>query len=87
MKMAKTIALAVIAAIVVTLITGLINVTPGGGFVGAVWYGFPLNWINKLITNPIAWSVQWTGLVVDLVVWFIVAMIVLMLIGIVRKHK
>lgn len=86
MKIGKTIGISVIAAIVVTLITGIINVTPGG-LVGAVWYGFPLNWINKLITYPTAWAVQWAGLVVDLVVWFIVAMIVLFLIGMARKHK
>lgn len=86
MKIGKTVGISVIAAIVVTLVSGIINVTPSG-LVGAVWYGFPMNWINKLITYPTAWSVQWVGLVVDLVVWFIVAMIVLTLIGMARKRK
>ncbi len=86
MKIGKTVAIAVVAAIVVTLITGVVNVTPSG-LVGAVWYGFPLNWINRLVTYPVAWAVQGVGLVVDLVVWFIVALIVLMLIGMVRKNK
>ena len=89
MKMGMTIVAAIIVGVVITLITGLLPSTPSG-LVGAVWYGYPLNWINRLIISPTAgnpWVVQWVGLIVDIVVWFIVALIVLMLISMTRKHK
>jgi hypothetical protein len=89
MKMAMKVGLAIVAGVVITLITGLLSSTPSG-LVGAVWYGYPLNWINRLVIAPTAgnpWVVQWVNLVVDIVVWSIVALIVLMLIGMTRKHK
>ena len=59
--------------VVITLITGLYNITPGG-LVGAVWYGFPLAWLRRLVIAPQynPWRIDITGLVVDLVVWILV---------------
>ncbi|MDE1870515.1 MAG: hypothetical protein KGH71_06095 [Candidatus Micrarchaeota archaeon] len=70
----------VVAGAVITLITGLYNSTPSG-LVGAAWYGLPVTWIRKLVVAPQynPWAVDWTGLVIDLVVWIVVVGVVLYL--------
>lgn len=59
---------------VITLVSGLYNSTPGGGFVGASWYGFPVAWLRKLVLahqyNP--WRVDASGLIADIVIWAVV---------------
>ncbi|HUC38896.1 MAG TPA: hypothetical protein VL944_02080 [Candidatus Acidoferrum sp.] len=84
MKTGMTIGLAIVIGIVITLLTYFVNITPGG-LVGATWYGYPLNWINKLITYPTAWAIQWLGLVVDIVFWAIIALIVLLVVKLAMK--
>ncbi len=60
--------------VVFTLLTGLVNTTPGGGFVGATWYGFPDTWLRYLMVGPQynPWVVDYTGLLVDIVLWTVV---------------
>jgi hypothetical protein len=69
----------IVGGVVITMLTGLVSST-SKGLVGAVWYGYPLNWVNKLITYPTAWRIQLGGLVVDLVFWFVVVLIALMVV-------
>lgn len=68
----------VVGGVVITLVTGLFNSTPGG-LVGANWYGYPWFWLTKRVIAPqyFPYFVNWTGLVVDLLFWFIVVWIVL----------
>jgi len=80
----------IVGGAVITLVTGLYNSTPGGGLVGATWYGFPVTWIRWLAVGPqySPWAVDWMGLVIDLVVWIIVVGIVLYLAkGMMKKGK
>lgn len=62
---------------VATLYTSAINTTPGGGFVGAAWYGWPVAWMYNLVTFPPATTFNYVNLVIDIVVWAIIAFIVL----------
>ena len=86
MKTGMTLILAVIGGIVVTLVTGLINRTPAM-LVGAVYYGYPLAWLEMLVVAPqyFPWVVRPIRLIIDIVVWFIVVWVILFVISKVRK--
>ncbi len=88
MKTLKAIIGGVIGGVVITLASAVYNATPTG-LVGATWYGFPLSWLYKLVVAPQynPWTINYTGLVVDLVVWFVVVFIVLMLVSMTMKKK
>ena len=74
---AMALTLSAALGVVVLLLTGLADVTPGG-LVGARWYGLPLTWIRRLVIAPQynPWRVDWTGLAADLVFWLAVALAV-----------
>ena len=87
MKKSELFTVAVDAGVLMTFITGLVPVTPSG-LVGARWFGFPMAWLYRLIIAPqyFPFTLNWAGLITDFIVWFIVALIVLFLIGMVRKR-
>ena len=70
-----------IGGVVITLVSFIYNGTPGGGFVGATWYGFPLTWIRYLVVGPqySPWVVDYIGLIADIIIWAIVIAIMLFL--------
>jgi hypothetical protein len=78
MKPLKLLLLAAVAGIVITLLTGLIENTPEM-LVGAVWYGYPLAWLVKMIVAPqyFPWVVRPYRLVADIVFWAVVVAIIL----------
>ncbi len=78
MKPLKLLLLAAIVGIVITLLTGLIGNTPEM-LVGAVWYGYPLAWLVKMIVAPqyFPWVVRPYRLIADIVFWAVVVAIVL----------
>ncbi len=78
MKPLKLLLLAAIAGIVITFLTGLIENTPEM-LVGAVWYGYPLAWLVKMIVAPqyFPWVVRPYRLIADIVFWAVVVAIVL----------
>ena len=82
----KTLILAVIGGIVITLLTGLIDHTPEM-LVGAVYYGYPLAWLEMLVIAPqyFPWVVRPIRLIIDIVVWAIVVWVILFVISKVRK--
>jgi hypothetical protein len=86
MKTSMTLVLAVIGGIVITLVTGLINHTPEM-LVGAVYYGYPLAWLEMLVVAPqyFPWIVRPIRLIIDIVVWIIVVWVILFVISQVRK--
>lgn len=76
----------VVGGAVITGISFLYNSIPSG-IVGANgWYGFPMTWISYLVVGPqySPWSISWTGLIVDIVIWAIVVAIVLTLL---KRYK
>lgn len=64
--------------ILATGLTGFLSSTPPG-LVGAGWYGLPVAWITKRVLAPQynPWFIQWTGLIVDVIFWSIIAWIIL----------
>ncbi len=62
----------VLAAVAVTLVTGLYDGTPAG-LLGAIWYGLPFTWIRRLVMAPqyFPWGVDVLGLAADVVFWTI----------------
>lgn len=86
MKPVKLLLFAAIAGIVITLLTGLIENTPEM-LVGAVWYGYPLAWLVKMIVAPqyFPWVVRPLRLIADLVFWAVVAAIILFVYAKVKK--
>ena len=73
---------AALGGVAATLLTFLYDSTPSG-LVGAVWYGFPLTWLRRLIIAPQLnpWVVDYLGLAADVVFWAIVVAVVLLVLG------
>jgi len=79
MKPLKLLVLAAIGGIVVTLLTGLLENTPEM-LVGAVWYGYPLAWLVRMVVAPqyFPWVLRPLRLIADLVFWAVIVAIVLL---------
>ena len=78
----KQLILSALVGVVITLISGLIsNTSPM--LLGAVQYGYPFPWLFRRIVAPeyFPWAVDTGNLVVDIVLWSIVAGIVLVLLN------
>jgi hypothetical protein len=82
----KTLIFALIGGIVITLLTGLANNTPEM-LVGAVYYGYPLPWLEMLVIAPqyFPWHVRPLRLVLDIIVWAVVVWIILYAVSKTRK--
>lgn len=67
----------VIAAVILTLLSGLVNSTPQL-LVGASWYGWPMTWVTKIVVPPgySPWLIKFAGLAEDLVFWFVLSLLV-----------
>jgi hypothetical protein len=78
MKPLKLLVLAAIGGIVITLLTGLLENTPEM-LVGAVWYGYPLAWLVRMVVAPqyFPWVVRPLRLIADIVFWAVIVAIVL----------
>lgn len=74
-----------IGGVVLGLVSGVVNSTPGG-LVGAGWYGYPVAWLYKLVIAPQynPWKVSAQGLVIDILFWFVVLAVILLIL---RKAK
>ncbi len=70
----KIVLVSVVAGVAITILTMLYNGTPYL-LVGAVWYGFPLTWIRRLVVAPQynPWAIDYAGLVIDLCFWTLVS--------------
>lgn len=78
----------VIGGVIIALLTGLVNSTPGG-LVGATWYGWPVSWLYKLVIAPQynPWKVQWANLVIDMIVWIVIIAIIMLVANHMRGKK
>jgi hypothetical protein len=74
----KLFVFAVIGGIVITLLTGLIQNTPTM-LVGAIWYGYPLAWLIRMIIAPqyFPWVLEPPQLIVDIIFWTVIVAVVL----------
>ena len=84
----KILVYAIIGGAAITLLTGLINTTPPL-LAGAVWYGFPLAWLIRLVVAPeyFPWQVNFISLVIDIIFWAVIIGIILLLVILVKMGK
>jgi hypothetical protein len=82
----KMVICAVVAGVVITLLTGLIGNTPEM-LVGAVYYGYPFAWLEMLVVAPqyFPWVVRPVRLILDIVVWTVVVWVVLFVVSKAKK--
>ena len=82
----KTVVLALVGGIVITLLTGLADHTPEM-LVGAVYYGYPFAWLEMMVVAPqyFPWVVRPVRLVLDIVVWAVIVWIILFVFSKARK--
>ncbi len=78
MKPLKLLIFAAVGGIAITLITGLLENTPEM-LVGAVWYGYPLAWLVRMVVAPEynPWVVRPLRLITDIVFWAAITAILL----------
>jgi len=58
--------------VLITAISGLIDVTPPG-IMGASWHGWPLVWLYVIVYPGSPWSIDWGNFGGDLILWSIVS--------------
>jgi hypothetical protein len=75
----KKVLTALICGIAITLVTGLMPNTPSI-LVGARWYGYPLAWLIRMVLAPeyFPWKVEIMGLMADIVIWTLIALVILL---------
>jgi uncharacterized membrane protein len=74
--------------IIFALATGLIVTTPPM-LVGAVWYGYPLAWLYRMIVAPQynPWTIDYANLAYDLAFWIVIFVVILMILGLLRRRQ
>ena len=75
----KKVLMALVCGIAITIVTGLMPNTPGM-LVGAMWYGYPLAWLIRMVVAPehFPWKVEIMGLMADIVIWTLIALVILL---------
>ncbi len=81
MNAKRIVIFSVFGGVLITLLTGLVSSTPPM-LVGAMWYGYPLAWLFRLVISPeyFPWRVDLTGLLGDVVAWSVVVGVVLFIV-------
>jgi hypothetical protein len=75
MKTNMIVIVALVIGIIISGLTGLINTTPV--IIGATWYGWPVAWMYNYVTYPPSTAFNYVNLVVDIVIWTVVAFVIL----------
>jgi hypothetical protein len=70
-KKAFLIASAFGVALMITLISGVVDTTPPG-ILGATWNGWPLAWFYVIVYPGSPWSIDWVNFAGDVMLWFAV---------------
>jgi len=83
---AKFVVFSVVGGVVVTLLTGFLT---NRVLLGAEHYGYPLDWLGRLVLAPeyFPWRVNVLNLIVDLAIWTIIAGIVIAVLTRGRKPR
>ena len=83
---AKFLVFSVVGGVVVSLLTGFLTNTV---LLGAEHYGYPLDWLVRLVLAPeyFPWRVNVLNLIVDLAIWTIIAGIVIAVLTRGRKPR
>ena len=82
----KAVLSCLIGGIIITFITGLINITPPM-WMGSAWYGFPLPWRYVIVVDPPMETYNLIFFILDTLFWGIVLYIVLLLIKKIKSKE
>ena len=79
MNAKRVVIISVVGGVVISLLTGLVSNTPPM-LVGAVWYGYPLAWLIRMVVAPeyFPWKVEVVGLIADIIVWTLIVLVILL---------
>jgi hypothetical protein len=82
---ARDLIYSIVGGIVVTLLTAFIPNTPGM-LLGAVWYGFPMEWLIRMVVAPqfFPYTVNMVNMILDVVFW---AVIIGLILGLVKRIR
>lgn len=82
----KTLLWSITGGVAVTVLTGLVPNSPYP-WLGATFYGYPLQWLTKLILAPeyFPWRINPTGLIADLITWWAVTAAALFALARIKK--
>ncbi|MBS7623062.1 hypothetical protein KEJ39_05230 [Candidatus Bathyarchaeota archaeon] len=82
----KILIISVVGGILVTLLTGLVEVTPPR-LLGAQWYGYPLPWLYRLVVAPeyFPWKADPSNLITNIIFWAVIVGIVSLVVKKVKK--
>ena len=76
---------ALLVGLSVTLITGLVDVTPTD-LVGATWHGLPLAWFYVIVYPGSPWTVDWINFADDLALWVVISFVIGLFVFRKRSH-
>jgi hypothetical protein len=84
LKMKLMVLGSLVTGLVITLITGLVDVTPMN-LVGATWHGWPLAWFYVIVYPGSPISINWLNLLGDIIVWFVIVLMAALVISKLKK--
>jgi len=76
LKSLKILAYAALGGVAITLLTALFENTPEM-LVGAVWFGYPLAWLVRIVVPGLPYVVRPLRFLVDILFWGVIAGIIL----------
>ena len=85
MKGQTVIVIAIVVGVAITLASGLLSNTPSG-LLGAVHFGYPLPWLHQVVYPNAPLEVDALILLVDAVIWTVIAGLILFLIESIRRR-
>lgn len=74
MRTLKSVLICIGGSVAITLVSGLVR-TPGASLIGGTGYGLPMAWVTRRVLSPVytfPYFPNATGIIVDLVLWFII---------------
>ena len=83
----RTLIMAIICGIGISLVTGFFENMPDASIIGARYYGFPLYWrVSMVLISPKDTFIL-TNLAIDIVFWFLAILAVFIILGKVTAEK
>ena len=85
-SMVNRLVVSILGGVIVTLLTGLLPNTPHM-LVGAVYYGFPIAWLFKMIVAPEynPWRFDFPKFLADMIAWSVVSLVIVFILEKVGK--
>ena len=77
MNLYEKILYSIILGVIITIASSLFTST--GGMIGVQGSGFPFIWMTQAIYPGASIQIYWTGLILDIIFWTVIALIIIQL--------